>query len=105
VDNSQHQILPNSFGEVTFQDNHSAPKLVLPSNTLLFRAQGLQVGVVRPDNTVELRSVRVGRDFGQSVEILEGVTPADQVITNPTDSLVNGLTVRVDNGPEDMAEK
>ena len=105
VDNSQHQILPNSFGEVTFQDNHSIPKLVLPSNTLLFRAQGLQVGVVRPDNTVELRSVRVGRDFGQTVEILEGVTPADHVITNPTDSLVNGLTVRVDNSPAEVAEK
>jgi len=105
VDNSQHQILPNSFGEVTFKDNQSAPSLVLPSNTLLFRAQGLQVGVVRPDNTVELRSVRVGRDFGQTVEILDGVTPADHVITNPTDSLVNGLPVRIDNGSAEVAEK
>jgi len=105
VDNSQHQILPNSFGEVRFKENHSDPSLVLPSNTLLFRAQGLQVGVVRPDDTVELRSVHVGRDFGQTIEILDGVTPVDHVITNPTDALVNGARVRVEAVPEEMAEK
>jgi len=105
VDNSQHQILPNSFGEVRFKENHSDPSLVLPSNTLLFRAQGLQVGVVRPDDTVELRSVHVGRDFGQTIEILDGVTPADHVITNPTDSLVNGARVRIEAVPGEMAEK
>jgi RND family efflux transporter MFP subunit len=105
VDNSQHQILPYSYGEVSFKENNSEPRLVLPSNTLLFRAQGLQVGVVRTDGTVELRPVQVGRDFGQTVEILAGVTPADRVITNPTDSLVNGAKVRMAATPEVVAEK
>ena len=95
VDNSKHQILPYSYGELTLKDSKSAPSLTLPSNTLLFRAQGLQVGVVSPDGTVELRSVQVGRDFGQTVEIMGGVTPADRVITNPTDSLVSGMKVRI----------
>ena len=105
VDNSQHQVLPYSYGEVTLKTNNSAPPLILPSNTLLFRAQGLQVGMVRADGTVELRTVQVGRDFGQTVEILGGVTPADRVITNPTDSLVNGVKVRIAATPDVAAQK
>jgi RND family efflux transporter MFP subunit len=95
VDNSQNQNLPYSFGEITLKDFTTQPLLTLPSNTIIFRAQGLQVGVVRPDDTVELRSVQVGRDFGQTVEILGGVTETNRVITNPTDSLVSGIKVRV----------
>ena len=105
VDNTNHQILPYSYGELTFKDSHAAPQLVLPSNTLIFRAQGLQVGVVRPDDTVELRSIQVGRDFGKTIEILGGVTPLDHVIANPTDSLVNGMQVHIAAVPQDVAEK
>jgi RND family efflux transporter MFP subunit len=105
MDNSQHQVLPYSYGEVRFNSNNSAPQLVLPSNTLIFRAQGLQVGVVRADDTVELRPVQVGRDFGQTVEVLGGVTSADRVITNPTDSLVDGAKVQIAATPEVVAKK
>jgi membrane fusion protein (multidrug efflux system) len=96
VDNAQNQVLPYSYGEITFKAVNTDPPLTLPSDTLLFRAQGLQVGVVRPDGTVELRSVQVGRDFGNTIEIRGGVTPADRVITNPTDSLVDGARVRIE---------
>ena len=105
VDNSQHQILPYSYGELRLNENNTEPLLTLPSNTLLFRAQGLQVGVVRSDGTVELRSVQVGRDFGQTVEILGGVTPADRVIVNPTDSLVSGAKVRIQATPKTAAAR
>jgi membrane fusion protein, multidrug efflux system len=105
VDNSKKEILPYSYGEVGFKQNDSDAPLTLPSNALLFRAQGLQVGVIRADSTVELRSVRVGRDFGQTIEILAGVTPADRVITNPTDSLVNGVKVRIRAAPKTVAAK
>jgi multidrug efflux pump subunit AcrA (membrane-fusion protein) len=70
---------------------------------VLFRAHGLQVGVVGPDSKVELRPVKVGRDFGQTVEILAGVTPADRVIVNPTDSLLSGTRVRVQDSPTTLA--
>jgi membrane fusion protein (multidrug efflux system) len=98
VDNPQQEILPYSYGELSLKENHSDSPLTLPSNTVLFRAQGLQVGVVRPDGTVELRSIQVGRDFGQTIEVLGGVTPADRVIVNPSDSLVAGTTVRIQDG-------
>ena len=105
VDNSQHQILPYSYGEVALKENNSTPPLTLPSNTLLFRAQGLQVGVVRADDTVELRSVQVGRDLGQSIEVIGGVTATDRVIVNPTDSLVDGTKVRIQTSPIAVAGK
>jgi RND family efflux transporter MFP subunit len=99
------RTLLTELGQLRLTENNSDPALTLPSNTVLFRAQGLQVGVVRPDETVELRSVQVGRDFGQSIEILGGVTPADRVIVNPTDSLVSGAAVRIQAQPETPAAK
>ena len=99
VDNSHHEILPYSYGEISLNENHTDPALNGASITLPFRAQGLQVGLVRSDGTVELRSVRVGRDFGQTIEILGGVTRADRVIVNPSDSLVGGIRVRIQAAP------
>ena len=105
VDNSKNQILPYGYGELSFTENNSDPPLTLPSNSLLFRAQGLQVGVVHSDGTVELRPVRVGRDFGETIEISGGVTTADSVVANPTDSLVNGMKVRVQAAAQNSQTK
>jgi membrane fusion protein, multidrug efflux system len=97
VDNQDKKILPYSFGEVTLKTDTKHPLLTLPANAILFRAQGLQVGVVLPDNTVELRSIQIGRDFGTTIEILGGVNRTDRVIENPSDSLVSGIKVRIQN--------
>ncbi|MDB6057292.1 MAG: family efflux transporter, subunit, partial [Verrucomicrobiales bacterium] len=105
VDNSKNQILPYSYGQIVLKDTSSSPALTLPSETLLFRAQGLQVGVVNSNGTVELRSIQLGRDFGQTVEVLGGVTPNDKVIVNPTASLVNGITVRIQTSQPTTATK
>ena len=95
VDNPKFQILPYAFGEVTLKTNTKHPLMMLPDNTILFRAQGLQVGVVLPDNTVELRSIQIGRDFGTTIEILGGVSRTDRVIENPSESLVSGIKVQI----------
>jgi len=95
VDNSQHRILPYSYGDVRFEEGAANSSSTLPSNTLLFRAGGLQVAVVNSNSVVELQKVQVGRDFGQTVEITGGVAPADRVITNPSDSLVSGIKVQI----------
>ena len=105
VDNSQHRILPYSYGEVRFDENAEKPALTLPSNTLLFRAEGLQVAVVNSNGIVELRKVQIGRDFGQTVETTGGVTPADHVITNPSDSLVSGIKVQIAQSASSIASK
>jgi RND family efflux transporter MFP subunit len=95
VDNSKDEILPGSYAQVRFLDPSVSTVLTLPANTLLFRAEGLQVGVVGPDDKVDLRSVSIGRDFGQTVQVLAGVGPSDRVVVNPSDSLVSGTAVRI----------
>jgi hypothetical protein len=60
----------------------------------MFRAEGLRVGVVRGDK-VALVPITIGRDDGRTVEVVEGLSPADRVVQIPPDSLVDGETVRV----------
>jgi membrane fusion protein, multidrug efflux system len=95
VDNPNGEILAGTYAQARFTEARLDPVLTLPSNTLLFRAEGPQVGVVGTNGEVKLRSVTLGRDFGPTVEILGGVSGSDQVILNPSDSLVSGATVRV----------
>ena len=104
VNNPQNEILAGSYAQVRFHDAQGDPTLTLPANTLLFRSEGMQVGVVNSGGKVEIRTVRLGRDFGQSVEILDGVKAGDRVIMNPPDSLASGMTVRVAE-PAKVAEK
>jgi hypothetical protein len=88
LDNPNNQIQPGSYAQVCVNSGSLGQIVTLPNNMLLFRAQGLQVGVVKPYNSVELRDIKVGRDFGTTIEIVHGVTPSDKVILNPADSLV-----------------
>ena len=95
VDNSKGRIRIGSYAQVRFGSVAAAPALTLPSSALIFRSEGLQVGIVDAQGVVELRKVELGRDFGQRVEILSGVTAEDKVIATPSDSLVSGMAVRV----------
>jgi RND family efflux transporter MFP subunit len=95
VDNPRGEILAGSYAQVRFVDSAGAPALTLPANALLFRAEGSQVGIVNQQGKVELRSVKLGRDFGQYVEVVEGVSTNDRVILNPPDSLASGVAVRI----------
>jgi len=95
VDNADGHILAGSYAQARFSEANPDAALVLPANTLLFRAEGIQVGVVGAEGKVELRHVELGRDFGQTVEILGGAAMSDRVILNPPDSIAAGVTVHV----------
>jgi membrane fusion protein, multidrug efflux system len=99
VDNAKNEILSGSYATVSFLDIKQDPPLVLPANTLLFRGEGMQVGVVQPDGKVELRNIAIGRDFGKTVEVTAGITATDRVIINPVDSLTSGTMVRIMEAP------
>ncbi|PYK44833.1 MAG: efflux RND transporter periplasmic adaptor subunit [Verrucomicrobia bacterium] len=99
VDNSKNEILPGSYATIRIPHSALGKLLILPDNTLIFRGKNLQVGVVDAKGVVELRDVKVGRDFGVQSEILSGVAESDKVIVNPSDSLVTGTTVRVASTP------
>lgn len=103
VDNSKGELLAGSYAQVRIADVRPDAALTLPSNTVLFRAEGPQVAVVE-NQRATMRVVTLGRDFGATVEVLSGVTPEDRVIVNPADSLVNGIEVRV-NDPAPVAAR
>ena len=95
LDNPDNHIQPGSYAQARLASSSLGQIVTVPNNALLFRAQGLQVGVVKPDNKVELRDLKVGRDFGTTIEVVQGLTPSDRVILNPADSLLTGDVVRV----------
>ena len=95
LDNPKEEVLAGGYAQVRFTEAKMKAALTLPTNTVLFRAEGPQVGIVQSDGKVELRTVKLGRDFGQTIEILAGVSPGDRVIVNPSDSLATGAAVSV----------
>lgn len=90
IDNSDHKLLSGGYAIIHLPIHQPAPALILPVNALLFRPEGTQVGVVSPDGTVALKTIKIGKDFGTKVEVTAGLTPTDQVIINPSDSLQSG---------------
>jgi RND family efflux transporter MFP subunit len=98
IDNRDGRVRPGAyvFAHLKLPDNSkkAASSLTIPANTLLFRSEGLRVGVVRGDHA-ELVPITIGRDYGSTVEVISGLKPADQVIVNPSDSLTTGTPVRI----------
>jgi RND family efflux transporter MFP subunit len=95
VPNGSGTLLPGSYAEVHFDLKISGARYSLPVNALLFRPDGTMAAIVSPDNHIELRRLIIGRDFGGSVEVLQGIEPADAVVLNPPDSLETGESVHV----------
>jgi multidrug efflux pump subunit AcrA (membrane-fusion protein) len=100
VDNTQGRIKTGAYAMVhlkrtpTTHASGQSQSLTIPANTLLFRSEGLRVGVVR-NGRAQLVPVTIGRDFGASVEVVAGLQPTDRVIVNPSDSLTSGTPVEV----------
>lgn len=94
IDNRDNLLRPGAYVFVHFDLPGAAGTFTIPSNTMLFRAQGAQVAVVKDDH-VQLKSIKIGHDYGDTVEVLSGITAQDPIILSPADSLVNGAQVRV----------
>jgi RND family efflux transporter MFP subunit len=94
VDNFAGKLLPGAYVFVHLKLPIQIRSVTVPSNTLLFRREGLEVGLVQ-SGKAELVPVKIGRDYGSSVEIVSGLTPSDSVILDPADSLVSGTPVEV----------
>jgi RND family efflux transporter MFP subunit len=95
VDNSTGELLPGAFTEVHLKIPTDIPSYILPVNTLIFRAQGLQVATVDSGNRAKLITIVLGRDFGATVEVVSGLSDADKVIVSPPDSLIDGEKVQI----------
>jgi multidrug efflux pump subunit AcrA (membrane-fusion protein) len=95
VENAKNEILPGSYATVRVPEVALGKLVTLPDNTLIFRGKSVKVGVVDAKGVVQLRDVKVGRDFGVQSEILSGVSESDKVIVNPSDSLTSGTVVHI----------
>jgi RND family efflux transporter MFP subunit len=93
VPNEKGDLLAGMYASVRFKVNQAAPTIILPSNTLIMRADGPQVAAVA-DNVIHIRKVTLGRDFGQQIEIIAGLEEKEQIVTNPPDFLREGVAVR-----------
>ncbi len=94
VKNPSGELLPGSYASVHLSLPGRREAVVIPSNALLFRSEGLRVAIVK-DGKTQLVPVTLGRDFGESVEVLSGIGKDDQVVVNPSDSITSGEQVNV----------
>jgi RND family efflux transporter MFP subunit len=94
VNNSDSKLLPGAYAFVHFKVPQQQLRLAIPSNTLLFRAQGLQVATAN-NGRVHLQNVTIGKDDGKSVEIASGLSASDAVIIDPSDSIAEGQQVNI----------
>lgn len=94
VPNPDGKLFPGMYGQVRFHVTHADAPLIVPVNALLVGGDGTRVAIVDSGDAVRIRPVKLGRDLGKEVEILEGIADNDRVISNPRDNLTDGTTVR-----------
>ena len=101
VDNSAGVLKPGDYAQVSMGLPQGAATLRLPASALLFRAAGLEVATLGPQNRVLLKPITVGTDLGTQVTVAAGLSPRDRVINNPPDSLANGDRVRIGSASDE----
>jgi RND family efflux transporter MFP subunit len=105
VPNPSGTLLPGSYAQVNFNAKLSGERLTLPINALLFRPEGTMAAVVGPDSRLNLKKIIIGRDFGASLEVMQGITPEDSIVINPPDALEQGEQVKVTTQKPEGASK
>jgi RND family efflux transporter MFP subunit len=93
VPNPSNALITGSYVQVTLPINADTKALVVPTNVLLFRPDGTRVALVDAGGKVHLTTVKLGTDFGTSVEVLSGLNASDRLVLNPADSLADGDVV------------
>lgn len=94
VDNPTGRLLPGAYAFVHLKIPGAAGAVTIPTNALLFRAEGLRVAVVH-DGRVKLVPITVGHDYGSTVEVTSNLAAKDAVIADPSDSIMEGARVEI----------
>jgi RND family efflux transporter MFP subunit len=104
VPNESGELFPGAYTQVRLVTGANNRSVLIPANTLLFRSEGATVGVVNQDNVVELKKIKIGRDLGTQLEVVQGLSLDDRVVVNPSDSLAAGLKVKIRPSPEEKKQ-
>jgi RND family efflux transporter MFP subunit len=103
VPNPTGQLLPGGYAQVHLEVTVKGDRLQVPVNSLLFRSEGLRAVVVDSNHKARLQPLTIGRDYGVTLEVLNGLKAGDWIVLNPPDSLNDGQEVRVKEVPSPMA--
>lgn len=95
VPNHNGALLPGGYSQAHLQVKVTGARLAVPVNALLFRSEGLRAVVVDANHKTHLKPLTIGRDYGTTLEVLQGLDPNDWIVLNPADSLEEGQEVRV----------
>ena len=95
VPNHNGALLPGGYAQAHLEVKVTGARLAVPVNALLFRSEGLRAVVVDANRKIHLRQIAVGRDYGTTLEVLQGLNQSDWIVVNPADSLEEGQEVRV----------
>ena len=95
VSNTEQRLLPGVYANVKLQVATATRNYIVPANVLLFRSEGLRIALVDGQQRVHLQPVTLGRDFGSTVEITEGLNDGDRIVLSPPDSLSEGQQVKI----------
>jgi len=95
VDNPKGELLPGSYAEVHLKLAGEASTFKLPINAIIFRTEGVRVAVVGANGKVALLPVTLGRDYGNSLEVVSGLDGSERIIVNAADSIEAGQAVRI----------
>ena len=89
------KLLPGMYLTIRFQVQQDEPALMVPANTVDIRREGPRVAVMTADKTLKYQNIKLGRDFGKSIEIVAGLTGNETLVVNPSTDLVEGMKVEV----------
>jgi RND family efflux transporter MFP subunit len=95
VPNETGELFPGAYALITLQVDDNSGILTIPINALLFRSEGTAVGVVKANGQAEIRKITTNHNLGDTLEVSQGLSATDQVIVNPSDSLANGIPVKI----------
>jgi RND family efflux transporter MFP subunit len=101
VPNAEGLLFPGMYAQVDLSSSRKEPPLLIPGDALIVGAAGTNVAIVRPDHTVHIQKIEVGRDYGDRLEVISGLQEGNTIIPNPGDLAREGLKV----DPVPLAEK
>ena len=94
VENPEALLLPGMYAQINFETMRALPPMIIKGDALVIRPEGPRVAVITANQTVHFQEVELGRDFGDTVEVLSGLESGQQIIVNPGDSAAEGVKVK-----------
>ena len=100
ADNPHGELQPGAYVQVDFELPSDPDIVRIPTSALVFREQGMEVAAIDANSTIELRPIKLGRNLGTEVEVVQGLKLSDRLVNSPPDSLATGDKVRVAGAAE-----